>query len=97
MEKLTPYRNSRPREQQDARRICKACYKEAVRAEQMASVPLPGTIDVARCTQVTAEVGKCSVCGLERSAWIDREAVVKLCEHCYGRGLRKEAEESGVV
>ena len=48
VEKLTPYRNARPREQQDARRICKACYKEAVRAEQMASVPLPGTIDVSR-------------------------------------------------
>ena len=32
VEKLTPYRKSRPREQQDARRICKACYKEAVKS-----------------------------------------------------------------
>ncbi len=91
VEKLTPYRNSRLKEQQDARRICKACYKEAVRAEQMASVPLPGTINVARCTRVTADVGKCSVCGLERSGWIDRTTHVRLCEHCYGREVRGHA------
>jgi hypothetical protein len=91
VEKLTPYRNSRPREQQDARRICKACYKEAVRAEQMASVPLPGTIDVSRFTRVTAEVGKCSVCKLERSGWIDRTTHVLLCEHCYSREVRGQA------
>jgi hypothetical protein len=91
VEKLTPYRNSRPKEQQDARRICKACYKEAVRAEQMASVPLPGTIDVTRFNRVTADVGKCSVCGMERSGWIDRSTHVLLCEHCYGREVRGHA------
>jgi hypothetical protein len=91
VEKLTAERKARPKEQQDARRICKACYKEAVRAEQMASVPLPGTIDVARCTRVTAEVGKCSLCGLERSGWIDRTTHVLLCEHCYGREVRGHA------
>ena len=97
MEKLTAERKARTKEQQDARRICKACYKEAVRAEQMASVPLPGTIDVSRCTRVTAEVGKCSVCGITKAAWIDREAGVKLCEHCYGRGLRENVTGVGVV
>ena len=88
MEKLTAERKARPKEQQDAQRICKTCYKEAVRAEQMASVPLPGTIDVSRCSRVKADVGKCSVCGIVRAVWIDREAGVKLCEHCYGREMR---------
>ena len=88
VEKFTAERKARPRDQQDARRICRTCYKEAVKAEQMASVPLPGTIDVSRCTRVTAEVGKCSVCGLERSGWIDRTTHVLLCEHCYGREVR---------
>ena len=97
MEKLTAERKARSKDQLDARRICKACYKKAVRAEQMASVPLPGTIEVSRFTRVTAEVGKCSVCGMERASWIDREAGVKLCEHCYGRGVREEAQEAGVV
>ena len=97
VEKLTPYRNSRPREQQDARRICKACYKEAVRAEQMASVPLPGTIDISRCSRITADIGKCSVCGIAKAVWIDREAGVILCEHCYGRGMREEGLREGVV
>ena len=90
MEKLTAERKARAKEQQDARRICKVCYKEAVRAEQMASVPLQGTIDVSRFNRVTAEVGKCSVCGLERSGWIDRTTHVLLCEHCYGREVRAQ-------
>ena len=97
VEKLTAERKARPKEQQDARRICKACYKEAVRAEQMASVPLPGTIDVSRCMRVTAHVGKCSVCGIEKAAWIDRDAGVKLCEHCYGREVRENTRATGVV
>ena len=41
-----------------------------------------------RGERVTAGVGKCSVCGLERAAWIDRQASVKLCEHCYSRETR---------
>ena len=68
-----------------------------MKAEQMASVPLPGTIDVSGCTRVTAEVGKCSVCGIEKAVWIDREGSVKLCEHCYGRGVREDARAAGMV
>jgi len=64
-----------------------------------ASVPLPGTVDVCfpGYSRVTADMGKCSVCGVAKAVWLDREAGVRLCEHCYGRGLRKEAEESGAV
>jgi hypothetical protein len=91
VEKFTAERKARPRDQQDARRICKACYRAAVKAEQEASVPLPGTVDVSRCERVTAAIGKCSVCGLVKAEWIDREAGVKLCEHCYGRGVRENA------
>ena len=97
VEKLTAERRARPKDQQTARRICRSCYNEAVRAEQTASVPLPGTVDVSRCSRVTADVGKCSVCGIAKAVWIDREAGVKLCEHCYRRGVREEARESGVV
>jgi len=82
---------------QDTRRICKACYKEAVRAEQMASVPLPGTFGISWCSRITADIGKCSVCGIAIAVWLDREVGVKLCEHCYGRGVREEAQEVGVV
>jgi CRISPR/Cas system endoribonuclease Cas6 (RAMP superfamily) len=90
-EKFTAERRARPKDQQTARRICRSCYNETMKAEQRASVPLPGTIDVSRCTRVTAEVGKCSVCGLERSGWIDRTTHVLLCEHCYGREVRGHA------
>ena len=89
VEKFTAERRARPKDQQGARRICKTCYKVAVKVEQESSIPLPGTVVVSRCERVTAYVGKCSVCGLVRAEWIDREAGVKLCEHCYGRGVRE--------
>jgi len=97
IEKYTKERRARPRDQQEARRICRSCFNEAMKAEQTASVPLPGTVDVSRCTRVTADVGKCSVCGIAKAVWIDREAGVKLCEHCYGRGVREDAREAGLV
>jgi len=46
VEKFTAERKARPKDQQDARRVCRSCYKAAVKAEQEASVPLPGTVDV---------------------------------------------------
>jgi hypothetical protein len=97
VEKFNAERKARPRDQQDARRICKACYKAAVKMEQEASVPLPGTVDVSRCERVTAYVGKCSICGLVKAEWIDRQADVMLCEHCYGRGVRENARGAGAV
>ncbi|MDO8871475.1 MAG: hypothetical protein Q7V05_01930 [Methanoregula sp.] len=78
IEKYTHERRARSKDQQDARRVCRSCYNDAVKAEQMASVPLPGTVVVSRCERVTADVGKCSVCELVRAKWIDREAGVKL-------------------
>jgi hypothetical protein len=97
VEKYTAERRARPKDQQNARRICRSCYNEAVKAEQMASVPLPGAVDPSRCSRVMADIGKCSVCGIAKAVWLDRETGVKLCEHCYGSGLRKEAEEAGIV
>ena len=97
VEKFTAERCARPRDQQAARRICRPCYEKAMNAEQAATVPLPGNVDVSRCNRVTADVGKCSVCGVEKAGWIDHEAGVKLCERCYGRGVREEARDAGVV
>jgi len=53
--------------------------------------------EISRRSRVTADIGKCSVCGVAKAAWLDRQTGVKLCEYCYGRGLRKEAEESGRI
>ena len=86
--KYTNECRARSKDQQGARRVCRSCFNDAVKVEQMALVPLPGMVVVSRCERVTADVGKCSVCGLVRAEWIDREVGVKLCEHCYGRGVR---------
>ena len=44
VEKYTAERRSRPKDKQEARRICRSCYNESQKYEQMASVPLPGTV-----------------------------------------------------
>ena len=44
-----------------------------------------------RCERVTAGMGKCPVCELEKATSIDRQADVNLCEHCPGRGAREQA------
>jgi len=90
VEKLTAERKARPKNQQEARRVCRSCFQAAVKAEQMAKQPLPGTLDISKCVRITNEVGACSVCGLEKAAWADRtDSGVKLCEHCYGREVRE--------
>jgi len=89
VEKLTAERRARPRDQQDARRICRSCLAAVVKAEQSAKQPLPGTVDVSRCTRLTVEIGKCSICGLEKAVWADPSDMgVHLCEHCYEREVR---------
>lgn len=95
IEKLTPDRRARPRDQREPPRICRSCYQEAVKAEQMAKQPLPGTIDVLGCTRLTVDVGRCSVCGLEKAVWTGPVTTgVKLCEHCYGREVRARSLSS---
>lgn len=42
-------------------------------------------------------VGKCSVRGIARAVSLGREAGMKLYEHFYGRGVREDAWEAGVV
>jgi hypothetical protein len=85
VEKFTKERRARKKEDQDARRLCRSCHAAAVKAEQGAAVLLPGTVDVSRMERVTADLGKCPVCGVAKVEWIDREAGVMLCGRCYAR------------
>lgn len=89
IEKLTAERRAWPWDQWEPRRTCRPCYQEALRVEQLAKQPLPGTIDVSSCTRLTADVGRCSVCSLEKAVWAGPVTTgVKLCEHCYEREVR---------
>ena len=51
----------------------------------------------AGCGAGASTANLCEACGLVRTKWIDREAGVKLCEHCYGRGVREKALGVGVM
>jgi hypothetical protein len=85
VEKLTRDRRARKKDEQDARRLCRSCYAAAVKAEQEASVSLPGTFDLSKMKRVTADLGKCPVCGVAKVEWIDEESGVMLCGRCYAR------------
>jgi len=86
VEKLTEERKRHP--EKDARRICKRCYESAKRSAQQRAVILPGTFDAARLEPLKNEVGRCTVCKLDRAAYIDRGTGTKFCEVCYQRAMR---------
>ncbi len=69
--------------------LCKECYQELVERERSSAPPLPGMINVDRLERVTVDIGRCTVCRLEKAEWIDRERGVAVCEGCWGREVRK--------
>jgi len=88
VEKLTEERRARPKDQQQARRICKTCYKAAKKKAQKSAVVLPGTVEVSRLEPLKASIGHCSICELDAAIYIDRGSGVKLCEFCYQQAIR---------
>ncbi|OPX68540.1 MAG: hypothetical protein A4E37_00913 [Methanoregulaceae archaeon PtaB.Bin056] len=55
-----------------------------VMRERSSAPPFPGIIDMDRLERVEADVGRCTVCGMEKAVWIDRERGVAVCEGCWG-------------
>lgn len=87
IEKLTDRRRKLPPTEKPWY-LCKECYLERVRRERSSAPPLPGMIDVDRLERVTADIGRCTVCGLEKALWRDKERGVAVCEGCWGREVR---------
>jgi len=87
IEKLTDRRRKLP-PTEEPWYLCKECYLEMVRRERSSAPPLPGMIDVDRLERVTVDIGRCTVCGLEKAIWIDRGRGIAVCEGCWGREVR---------
>ena len=96
VEKLTAARKARPKDQQDARRICKVCYLEAARKFRAGTPPLPGIISLASMERVSSSVGRCSVCDLAPAVYLDRGTGVRLCEACYSREAMQQTQKKRV-
>ncbi len=88
VEKLTEER--RHRKDQTARRICKTCYQDAKQRAQQSAVILPCALDVTRMERLKVSVGRCSICDLDKAAYIDRSTGTSLCESCYQRVARDQ-------
>jgi hypothetical protein len=90
IEKFTPGREKRKKD--PARRICRRCYDAAVRRDRAAAPPLPGVISLTGLKRISKEIGRCTVCQLGVAVYSDTDAGVKLCEACYSREQRQQAE-----
>lgn len=77
------------------RRICRTCYLGMKRRAQKSARILPGTFDVSRAERVTASIGRCTICNLDRAAYLDRATGTSLCEYCYQRAM--QAQGNGEV
>ena len=88
IEKLTESRKARPKDQQQARRICKTCYKTAKLKAQRAARVLPGAFTVSRLERLKSTIGRCTICELDTAVYIDRSTGTKICEFCYQRAIR---------
>jgi len=72
------------------RRICRTCYLGARKRAQKSTFILPGTFDVSRAEPLKASVGRCTICNLDRAAYLDRATGTSLCEYCYQRAVRDQ-------
>jgi hypothetical protein len=97
VEKLTAERRARPKDAQDARRICRKCYDGAVHRDRAAAPPLPGVIDLAKMERHAPNIGKCTVCNLSPAVYYDPETDTKLCEQCREREIRRQVTQSEVT
>jgi len=93
IEKLTAERKARPKDQQEARRICKVCYLEAARKYRAGIPPLPGIISLVSMERISSSVGRCSVCDLAPAVYLDRGTGVRLCEACYSREAVQQTQK----
>ncbi len=59
--------------------------------------PLPGVLDHRDFERVTKELGKCSLCGEGKAVFSSKEMRIGICEGCYGRLLREDLREEGVL
>ena len=87
-EKLTDERKKRS--DTTALRICRTCYMGARKRAQKTATILPGTFDVSRAERVTASIGRCTICNLDRAAYLDRSTGTRLCEYCYQRAMQAQ-------
>ena len=96
VEKLTAERRARPKDQPDARRVCRKCYDIAVRRDRAAAPPLPEVINLDILEQCSGTLGKCSVCNLSSAVYLDRDTGTKLCKACHSREVQRQNHTTGV-
>jgi hypothetical protein len=92
VEVITPRRKKNP--SVDPWYLCQKCYQKGVKRYQDTCSILPGSFSIDRMEEIRINVGRCTICGLERATWKDRSNGLKVCDACYHREQGKIAEAS---
>jgi hypothetical protein len=90
IEVITPRRKKNP--SVDPWYLCQKCYQKGVKRYQDTCTILPGAFAPDRLEEVTVNIGRCSICGLEKATWKDTSNGLRVCDSCYHRENGKVAE-----
>ncbi|MDD1723499.1 MAG: hypothetical protein LUQ07_00050 [Methanospirillum sp.] len=77
-------------------KICSKCYEAAKRAEAASFRMLPGMVNPALMTRISADLGKCRLCNTQRAVWKDPGSGIAICETCYQHLSQDEGARGGV-
>jgi len=73
--------------------ICEKCHSAAVAREVLSFRALPGLLPIASMKPFEKEGVPCSLCHINRIAWLDDETNIGLCQTCYEREKDLSARE----
>jgi len=73
--------------------ICEKCHSAAVAREVLSFRALPGLLPIANMKPFDKEGVPCSLCHINRIAWLDDETNIGLCQTCYEREKDLSARE----
>ena len=65
--------------------ICEKCHSTAVAREVLSFRALPGLLPIASMKPFEKDGVLCSLCHINRIAWLDDETKIGLCQTCYER------------
>ena len=93
IEKLTPARRARPRDQGGPRRICRSCYNAAKRRE-VAAVQVLNTVSIDELEKVEhpERFGRCDSCNMESVAYHHPGNRYAICAACHAKLVREQTD-----